>query len=141
MHLKVSARSVSKRILTIAASIGLIVANSQVEANTKLNSSQPSSNDKLAEFVEAYTFLYFALGACTGFINPTQEAQFDPYGPALAKWPDEFRKLMSDTRNDGRVEARKIAKRLTLYEQTELCESQIDSASKDIRLLVAKYGK
>lgn len=135
------ATTIFKSACLIAASVGLISASANANANTA-NGNLKNSEQKLVEFVDAYTFLYYSLGACDGFIDPAKEAPFDPFGPALEKWPNEFRSMMSQTREDGRIESTRLAKQLGLThsERAELCSRQVDGANADIQRLIAKYA-
>jgi hypothetical protein len=98
--------------------------------------------ERLEAFVTVYTNVYFALGACDGFIAPQQEAPFDPYGPALAKWPDSFKRQMAETREEGRIESARLARqhRFTFEERAELCRRQLDSANADLDRVRTRYG-
>ncbi len=122
--------------LTLAAPLTLSATASAAEpANT------PQISKQLEAVIEAYLSVYFALGACDGFIAPQREAQFDPYGPALEKWPESLRRLMVRTREEGRISGKSVAKEkgLTLDERRELCQSQMDSAADDLESATAKY--
>lgn len=99
--------------------------------------------EKLEALITVYTNVYYALGACDGFVTPQQEAPFDPYGPALAKWPDSFKRQMGETREEGRIEGARLARqhRFTFEERAELCKRQLDSASSDLAQVRARYGE
>jgi hypothetical protein len=103
--------------------------------------SSPTSDAQLEEFVAAYTNVYFALGACDGFISPQEEAPFDPYGPMLARWPDSFKRQMVETREEGRLESLRLARvhQFTFAERAELCRRQMDSSQADLNRLRARY--
>ena len=69
--------------------VSLIGATSPVFASSVVVVSNGSAaEEKLEELATTYTNVYFALGVCDGFIAPEEEAPFDPFGPALEKWPD-----------------------------------------------------
>lgn len=131
---------------------GFVVAQLSL-ADSPLSSSIALQNDEaqlvdgeaaqLEQFATAYTNVYFALGACDGFIKPQDEAPFDPYGPALAKWPDSFKRQMAETREEGRVEAARLARQhgFSLEERIELCKRQLDSAKLDLARVKARYGE
>ncbi len=99
--------------------------------------------EKLEALITVYTNVYYALGACDGFVAPQQEAPFDPYGPALAKWPDSFKRQMGETREDGKIEGARLARqhRFTIEERAELCKRQLDSANADLAHVLARYGE
>lgn len=107
--------------------------------------SQSSLNAEaqLEDFVTAYTNVYFALGACNGFLSPQQEAPFDPFGPMLEKWPDSFKHQMIATREEGRLESLRLARvhKFTVPERAELCRRQMDSSQADLDRLRARYLK
>jgi hypothetical protein len=124
--------------LALAAPLMLSATASAYDAN-----NTPQIPKQLEAVIEAYVSVYFALGACDGFIPPEKEAQFDPFGPALEKWPESIKRLMVHAREEGRISGKSVAreKGLTFDERTELCQSQIDSAADDLESATAKYEK
>lgn len=103
----------------------------------------PKVTEKLEALITVYTNVYYALGACDGFIAPQREAPFDPYGTALAKWPDGVKRQMAETREEGRIEGARLARqhRFTFLERAELCKRQLDSVNADLAQVLARYGE
>jgi|KBSSwiStaDraftv2_1062776.scaffolds.fasta_scaffold3221449_1 hypothetical protein len=123
--------------------VSLIGATSPVFASSVVVVSNGSAaEEKLEELATTYTNVYFALGVCDGFIAPEEEAPFDPFGPALEKWPDSFKHRMVQTREEGRIESRRLAlkHRFTVAERTRLCRGELDSATTDLDRVRAKYS-
>lgn len=99
-------------------------------------------SEKLEALITVYTNVYYALGACDGFVAPEREAPLDPYGPMLANWPDSFKRQMAEAREEGRIESARLARqhRFTFAERAELCKRQMDSANADLASVRARYG-
>lgn len=131
----------TRPIFALAAIFALLVSSSLSRAADDAQALASPHGQRLTEFVEAYTYLYFALGVCDGFVEPRQEAAFDPYGPMLQNWPDSFKRQMSETREEGRIEGRNVSRQLglTRQERIELCSRQIDAANADVQRLIARY--
>lgn len=124
-----------------AASI-LSLSDSAVASEDSAGQVPPTVAERLEALITVYTMVYYAVGACDGFIEPQDEAPFDPYGPALAKWPDSFKRQMAETREEGKIEGARLAKQnsFTFEERAELCRRQLDSAKADLDRVRTRYG-
>ena len=126
-------------ILAVTSTLGL---SSAAASDRDANQVPPDVAQRLEALITVYTNVYYALGACDGFVAAQDEAPADPYGSALSKWPDSFKHQMAETREEGRVEAARLARqrRFALQERAELCKRQLDSANADLAQVLARYG-
>lgn len=140
----------SRILLAVIGSVSTLLGSHSVVSGALKPSPEDSAvqmpaedTEKLEALIFAYTNVYYALGACDGFITPEKEAPFDPYGPMLAKWPDSFKRQMAETREEGRIEAAKLARqhRFTFEDRALLCEQQLDSANSDLAKVRVRYGQ
>ena len=140
----------SRILLIVIGSVSTLLSSNSAVSGAPTHSPEQSASRTLVEgtkkleaLIFVYTNVYYALGACDGFIAPEKEAPFDPYGPLLAKWPDSFKQQMAETRQEGRIEAARLARkhRFTFEDRAQLCKQQLDSANSDLAKVRASYGE
>lgn len=129
--------------MALLLATGIFLSAPAIGAQDQSPQVRADETGKLEAFVAAYTDVYFAVGACNGFITPQEEAGFDPFGPMLAQWPESFKQQMAETREEGKIASASLAKQngFTRDERAELCRRQLQDATTSLRRVRARYGE